>query len=175
MCIKHYYRMRNHGSIELPLARNAKLDTPEKIKARLQQRSNRVGDCLLWQGSTVKGGYGVFRPGGKSTLVHRSSYEVHIGPIPEGKQVHHTCFRTNCIEPAHLELVTHQENCQARSGPQKRSLTGVRGVSWNARNQRWEARVRVGGKLHFVGSFTDLQAADKAVTAKRKELGFYGE
>lgn len=52
-------------------------------------------------------------------IAHRFAYEFIHGPIPKGLEIDHTCQNKLCVNPAHLELVTHQENCKRRprSGP----------------------------------------------------------
>lgn len=66
--------------------------------------------CWLWTASTVNNGYGRFRIGGESRLAHRVSYELHVGPIPEGLQLDHLCRVRDCVNPAHLEPVTASVN-----------------------------------------------------------------
>lgn len=41
---------------------------------------------------------------------HRFSYEILVGPIPEGMELDHLCKNRRCVNPAHLEPVTHHEN-----------------------------------------------------------------
>jgi len=43
-------------------------------------------------------------------LAHVLSYELYIAAIPEGKELDHLCKNTWCVNPAHLEPVTHTEN-----------------------------------------------------------------
>jgi len=66
--------------------------------------------CWLWKGGTSKKGYGRFWQNGRSVAAHRFSYELVRGKIPEGKQIDHLCRRHNCVNPAHLEVVTPREN-----------------------------------------------------------------
>jgi len=47
-------------------------------------------------------------------IAHRFAYEFARGPIPEGFEVDHLCDNKLCVNPAHLELVTHQQNCKRR-------------------------------------------------------------
>lgn len=37
-------------------------------------------------------------------------YELLVGPIPEGLTIDHLCRNTMCVNPDHLEPVTHREN-----------------------------------------------------------------
>lgn len=174
LCNKHYHRMREHGSLDLPLTRVTKLDSPEKVQARLDQMSDRQGDCLVWQGGMVRG-YGRFKANGRSILAHRASYKVNIGPIPDGMEVHHTCFNPACIEPSHLEVVTRVQNSQALKGAQGDTSSGVRGVSWSKFHGKWMAYATTQGKRYHGGYFDQLEDAEAAAVALRKELGFYGE
>ena len=43
-------------------------------------------------------------------LAHRVYYERHVGPVPEGLELDHLCRNPGCVNPEHLEPVTHAEN-----------------------------------------------------------------
>jgi hypothetical protein len=43
---------------------------------------------------------------------HRAVWEQYVGPIPEGKDLHHKCGLKHCVNPDHLEPVTSQRNKQ---------------------------------------------------------------
>ncbi len=66
--------------------------------------------CWLWTAFTNPKGYSRFLLHGKSELAHRVSYERHIGLIPEGLELDHLCRVPGCVNPDHLEAVTHKEN-----------------------------------------------------------------
>lgn len=65
--------------------------------------------CWLWTASTVDG-YGRIGWKGKMQYAHRLTYELLIGPIPQGLQLDHLCRTRRCINPLHLEPVTPSEN-----------------------------------------------------------------
>lgn len=56
--------------------------------------------------------YGNFfvSPARRNVLPHRYSYEISVGPIPEGLTIDHLCGVTQCVRPDHLEPVTLAEN-----------------------------------------------------------------
>jgi len=68
--------------------------------------------CRLWQRAVDKDGYGYFKSGGKVIVAHVYYYEQTKGPVPDGLELDHTCRNRRCCNPAHLEPVTHLENCR---------------------------------------------------------------
>lgn len=70
------------------------------------------GACWLWTGSCDAAGYGqaFSRRRGTVTKAHRVIWEFCRGPIPAGLELDHLCRVRNCVNPDHLELVTHTEN-----------------------------------------------------------------
>jgi hypothetical protein len=66
--------------------------------------------CWLWSGSGTEAGYGQISVNGRATMAYRWSYEHFRGPIAPGLEPDHLCRVRCCVNPAHLELVTHREN-----------------------------------------------------------------
>lgn len=66
--------------------------------------------CWIWQGGKTEHGYGVVRDGGRSRGAHCVFYEQAGGVIPDGWDVHHECRVKSCVNPDHLEAITHAEN-----------------------------------------------------------------
>jgi len=70
--------------------------------------------------------------------VHRASFEVHHGPIPLGAVVMHTCDHPLCINPAHLQLGTQQDNVSDKmTKGRHRTPSGI----YNGRSKLTELQV----------------------------------
>jgi hypothetical protein len=74
-------------------------------------RVNEAG-CWEWQMALTPAGYGMvrFSSRGISTGAHRFAYAAFVGPIPEGLVLDHLCRYPACVNPAHLEPVTQEDN-----------------------------------------------------------------
>ena len=90
-------------------------------------RVNNIG-CWEWTGAiTVNPKAPQFRYGQyvvstkplRIVKAHRFAWEFVNGTYPKGTETDHLCRNTICVNPDHLEAVTHQENCRRRqqSGP----------------------------------------------------------
>jgi hypothetical protein len=77
--------------------------------------------CWFWTGARSRGKgnrkwYGTFWFRGKGIRAHRFScdYIAHKEPLPKGMHRDHTCCFSLCVNPEHLERVTHEVNQQRK-------------------------------------------------------------
>lgn len=139
-------------------------------RQRFLSKVRKTSTCWLWAGHVMKNGYATFWFLRKPVLVHRFSYEMHVGPIPEGKQLDHKCHVTHCVNPDHLRPVTQKQNNENVAGPIGSNTSGARGVTWNKERKKWHVRVRHNRQCHSGGHFTDLREAEQAAIALRNKL-----
>jgi HNH endonuclease len=69
--------------------------------------------CWIWQLVKNNHGYGLVNAGpGSMQCAHRVYYEAAHGAIPPDLKLDHLCRVPSCVNPDHLEPVTHAENCR---------------------------------------------------------------
>lgn len=71
-------------------------------------------DCWLWTGPVDVNGYGHVNVGSTTTTAHRAVFRGLVGDIPIGLELDHLCRVRHCVNPDHLQPVTHAENVQRR-------------------------------------------------------------
>lgn len=104
LCHKHYARLRRLGTTELPPS-----PKPLTLEERFWGQVDKTSTCWLWTGWKAFG-YGSFRHAERGYFAHRLAYELVVGPIPEGLELDHLCRVRACVNPDHLEPVSHREN-----------------------------------------------------------------
>lgn len=76
------------------------------------------GDCWEWTGTRSIGGrYGAVRWEGRMRPAHRVVWEVLVGPIASDLELDHLCRNLGCVNPDHLDPVTHRVNSLRGKSP----------------------------------------------------------
>lgn len=90
-----------------------------------------TGDCIEWDGTLDRDGYGRARVDGRARPVHRLVWEESFGALARGVCVLHRCDNPPCINIEHLFLGTRADNCRdaalkgrARSGDHRGTKNG---------------------------------------------------
>ena len=89
--------------------------------------------CWIWT-RLLNGGARYAMHAGQ--YVHRLHWEAFNGPIPDGYEIDHLCRVRCCVNPAHLEAVTHVVN--ARRGMRGNMVTHCpKGHEYTKANTWW--------------------------------------
>ena len=116
---------------------------PTKLSARITCVTNGEWDCWEWTGARTKKNYGQVYFDGTTQRVHRLTYRLLVGPIPQGMELHHGCENEPCCNPAHLEPCTTLYNTNQKAGVNKSHC--LRGHELTSEN----TRVQTDGRGHI--------------------------
>ena len=75
-----------------------KIDGPLKTK------------CWVFNGTLNDDGYATIKIGTRMKSAHRILFEHYNGPIIKPLELDHLCKKRSCVNPKHLEIVTHFVN-----------------------------------------------------------------
>lgn len=95
-------------------------DIMQKVLGRIEHVYGKLDTpCWQWTGPTSgdvgRGkGYPRMNLSNQTVAVHRVVYTHFNGYIPGRKQIDHKCKNRRCVNPDHLEMVTHKENQRRR-------------------------------------------------------------
>ena len=113
----------------------------DMLPTRFIDKVTLVGECWLWEGSIDSKGYGRFEFQNKNKLAHKYAYETVYGLVPPELELDHLCRNRWCVNPQHLEAVTHNKNCsrglvKANGDHNREKAYCVRGHAYNLDNTR---------------------------------------
>jgi len=118
LCGKHSYRQDRYGSPH----ETVRSPDREKIESKLYRYTkNSDAGCILWTGAINNRGYGIVWDSErkKSLPAHCRAYELHVGPVPEGTELAHLCGNKSCVNPQHLQAMSHEKHMQMDKGKTK--------------------------------------------------------
>ena len=104
MCKHHYDTARRHGD---PLWT---LPEPPSLADRFWTKVEKGDGCWEWQAYRNPSGYGTIYFERRPWLAHRVSWMLAGRPLIEGEELDHLCRNPRCVNPDHLEPVTHRTN-----------------------------------------------------------------
>ena len=71
---------------------------------------SKIDGCWIYTGFRNKKGYGRTTYKGRQVLVYNITYGLLIGKVKHGLELHHKCNTPACVNPYHLQQVTHRQN-----------------------------------------------------------------
>lgn len=145
----------------------------ERFESKFEPEPNT--GCFLWTAS-IRNGYpcfGVRRDRfWKIETASRVSYEIYTGTHPNDLHVLHSCDNPLCVNPDHLFLGTHWDNCEDRAKKNRgtKSKAGLpRGVS-SLKTGGYIATCKFMGKNHYAGFYKTKEEAGYAANKKWVEV-----
>lgn len=95
-------------------------------RERFMDFVEKTTSCWLWNGPKNQNGYGkvsLWKPKRTTIAAHKFLFQKINGELPKGMELDHLCRIRHCVNPDHLEIVTHREN----------TLRGISMVAVNAK------------------------------------------
>ena len=89
-----------------------RLAQQDKLRAYVMERVivDPLSGCWEWQKAKSPGGYGVMRWGPKVWRAHRCTFHYLCRYLHKAEPVHHKCANRCCVNPNHLQAVSHHDN-----------------------------------------------------------------
>jgi hypothetical protein len=128
---------------------------PERFWAKVRKSET----CWVWRGAVDFDGYGMIQasvPSTRTLRAQRVSWELNVGPIPEGLVILHLCDNKRCVNPAHLRPGTSGENTRD-AADKGRMADGVRNAAAKL-TRRQVAEIR---RLYDAKLATQVQLAER--------------
>lgn len=107
----------------------------------------------------------------KDGLCHKLLHRM-IMDCPEDMMIDHINHDKLNNSRNNLRICTNQQN-NMNKGKQKNNKSGIIGVHWDKKSEKWKATIRLNGKPIYLGRFDDLEEASQA--RKDAEIKYFGE
>lgn len=112
-------------------------------------------------GCVTKRGYVNIYINNKKYLAHRLAWFYVHGEWP-AEQIDHINGRKDDNSIDNLRLANGCEN-QLNRRKDCRNTSGIKGVCWHKNNKKWQAQTSVNGKEYYLGQYTNIKDAERAV------------
>jgi hypothetical protein len=150
---------QSYRLIALTQGQNAKVDLADF------ERLNQFNWTAQWN-SNIKSFYAVKGATKYSKFITMQAFILECG---EGEDGDHKNHDTLDNRRENLRKCRHGQNIH-NSKKSKANKSGYRGVNWYSKNKKWIAKITVGYKQVYVGSFDTAEAAARAYDAEAKKL-----
>ena len=107
---------RRHRTTDHSDESSGRVNLRERFERSLSHETE--AGCWIRNVAPTPRGYTQIRDGNRKPLAHRVAYELYRAEIPEGLVLDHLCRNPACVNPWHLEPVTHRENIFRGVSPQ---------------------------------------------------------
>lgn len=135
---------------------------------------------LTWRTGPRKGrragyldsnGYRKVLVDGRVYAAHRLVWLLHHGVWPD-KSLDHINGDRDDNRPENLRLASPLEQMRNRAA-NSNNTSGVTGVTWSKSSNKWQATIKVEGRLIYLGVFTKLTTAAHARKQAERRYGFH--
>lgn len=142
-------------------------DSPTRLRWNVNKGPNiRTGSVA---GTICKSrGYAFVTLGGRQHQVQRVVWQIFNGEIPNGMTIDHIDMDRSNNSIENLRMCSQSENMMNRK-VRSTSKTGVKGVHWESKGNRFVANVCKNG-VRYRKVFHDLEEANVWVKSMREEL-----
>lgn len=127
----------------------------------------RKGEMAGW--IDEESGYQKLRLGGVKYMAHRLVWKMVHGVEPEVIDHIDGNRLNNRVE--NLRSVCHSENNKNKTKGVN-NTSGMTGVSWHKRINKWAANIKINGKMKHLGYFDDFKQAVRIRQHEQEKLGF---
>lgn len=119
--------------------RKAEKKPAESLEDRIMRHVTLITEstCWYWTSALLPTGYSIVYYKGKSRIAHRDSYKIFVGEIPFGFEIDHLCRNRGCVNPKHLEAVSHKENMRRGESANRKKTHCSKGHEFSTENTYW--------------------------------------
>lgn len=135
------------------------------IKWKKRRRGIRLGSEA---GKTTNGVYRKIKFNGALLKYHRVAWAIYYGEWPNGHIDHIDGDGLN-------NSISNLRQCNQSQNSRNMKMTsantsGVKGITWHKKANKWMAQIMLNRKNHYIGLFEDILDAEIAVVNSRKIL-----